>query len=168
MPAKMKWPVIPNIGLRGLDGFGSGAFNAPRVAGSHSAGKAPGDHYGHKGLDLATKADRSIIIPPFAGKISLPGFAYKGGAGDLRSIHLIGSGDWKGYRATILYARLYPGFVDGSVVKEGEHIALAQNVAGFKMVGTTRMMINHIHLELRRWNGTTVELLDPTEWLEAA
>ena len=118
------------------------------------------------GLDLATMADRSVIIPPFGGRISLPGFAYKGGAGDLRSIHIIGSGDWKRYRATILYARLYPGFVDGTEVKDGEHIALAQDIAGFKMVGTTRIMKNHIHLELRRWNGTTVELLDPTEYLE--
>jgi len=168
MPTKMKWPVVPNIGLRGDDGFGSGAFNARRVAGSHSAGKAPGDRYGHKGLDLATMADKSIIVPPFAGKISTPGFAYKGGAGDLRSIHLIGSGDWKGYRATILYARLYPGFVDGAEVGDGEHIALAQDVAGFKMVGTTRKMTNHIHFELHRWNGKTVELLNPTEYLEIA
>lgn len=166
MPEKMKWPVVPNVGLRGHDGFGDGSFNAPRVAGSHSAGKAPGTQYGHMGLDLATMADRSVIIPPFGGRISLPGFAYKGGAGDLRSIHIIGSGDWKRYRATILYARLYPGFVDGTEVKDGEHIALAQDIAGFKMVGTTRIMKNHIHLELRRWNGTTVELLDPTEYLE--
>jgi hypothetical protein len=173
MPAKMKWPVIPNIGVRGSDGFGSGAFNAPRVAGSHSAGKNPGDHYGHKGLDIATRAEHSTIVSPFAGKISHPGFAYKGGVGGLRSIHIIGSGEWKGYRATILYARLYLGFVDGTDVREGEHIARAQDIAGFKMVGTTRKMINHIHLELRRanpigLNGMTVELLDPTEYLETA
>lgn len=167
MPKKMKSPVLFNLGLRGVDDFGSGAFNARRVAGAHSAGKTQGTKYGHKGLDLATMPG-NVIIAPFDGMISKPSFAYTGGAGDLRSIHIIGSGDWKGYRATILYARLYPGFVDGSVVKEGEYIATAQDVAGFKMVGTTRIMKNHIHLELRRWNGTTVELLDPTEYLETA
>lgn len=163
----MKWPVQPFLGLRGVDGFGSGAFNAPRIASEASAGKNPGDHYGHMGLDLATRTG-VVIVPPFAGTISAPGFAYKGGAGDLRSIHIIGSGVWKGYNAKILYARLCPGFVNGTEVSEGQRIAVAQDVAGFKMAGTNRKMNNHIHLELRRWNGTTVEVLDPTEYLEVA
>jgi len=168
---KLLWPVDPPQGLRGVDDFGDGAFHASRVAGAHAAGgKKQGKIYKHKGLDIAAKP-RTKIVAWCDGTLISPGFAYGDKAGDLRSIHLVGNrAPFERFKFTLLYAKIVPEMMgwDAPEVHRGQVIAIVQDVASFKMTGTARTMTNHVHFEMRRWNGTTFELLDPTEYLEAA
>jgi murein DD-endopeptidase MepM/ murein hydrolase activator NlpD len=178
MSDKLLWPVDPKQGLRGIDGFGSGAFHADRVAGAHAAGgKKNGEEYKHMGLDLAAQpGDR--IVAWCDGTLLSPGYAYTGGAGDLRSLHLVGNrAPFERFKFTLLYAKIVPelmGF-DAPEVRRGDVIAIVQDVAAFKMIGHTRKMVNHVHFEVRRYNPAapgasigTIELIDPLEVLEAA
>lgn len=169
MRDKLTWPVNPYQGLRGTDGFGNGAFHAPRVASNINAGKQNGEQYEHQGLDIrATPGD--MIVAWCDGTLFSPGYAYLNGAGNLRSLHLVGHEPaFERFRFTLLYAKLLPEFIIGGDVKRGQPIAVAQDVAGFKMVGRSTVMINHVHFEARRYNavepgGTvgTIELVDPT------
>ena len=172
---KLLWPVDPYQGLRGVDGFGSGAFHASRVASAISAGKKSGEEYSHQGLDI--KAEPGTVVRAWCdGTLISPGFAYLHGAGDLRSIHLVGNrAPFERCKFTLLYAKLLPELMgwDAPEVKRGQPIATVQNVAEFKMIGHNRVMVNHVHFEMRRYNPYkpgetlgTIELVDPTEYLE--
>ena len=178
MRTKLIWPVSPNQGLRGIDGFGNGAFNASRVAGAHAAGgKKQGEQYTHMGLDIAAKPGTKVIAW-CDGTLLSPGFAYTGGGGDLRSLHLVGNrAPFERFKFTLLYAKLVPELMgwDAPEVKQGDVIAIVQDVAAFKMIGHTRKMTNHVHFEVRRYNPAapgasigTIELIDPAELLEVA
>lgn len=165
----LHWPVSPNLGLRGIDDFGDGAFGADRVTSTHSAGSAPvGTSYGHMGLDIAAKPG-TILIAPCAGILAVSGYAYKGGAGDLRSIHLLAAPDspWAGYRFVILYA-------DASerakmpTCKAGDMIGVVQDVAAFHMGKGKRKMVNHVHFAAYRKTDKGWLLTDPTPMFETA
>ena len=160
-----KWPADPNQGLRGIDDFGNGAFGAGRIASNHSAGDhKPGTSYAHKGLDIAIPAG-GIIYSPCAGTLLWPGFAYKNMEGDLRSIHIVGSGEFKNYRFTILYAKLMPNLRGIESVNAGDPICLAQDIASFEQAKRPGKCRNHIHVEVRRYDPATqkVSLVDPNE-----
>jgi murein DD-endopeptidase MepM/ murein hydrolase activator NlpD len=177
MSDKLLWPVEPPQGLRGIDGFGSGAFHADRVASAISVGKKEGEEYQHQGLDLRAKPG-SRILAWCDGVLLSSGYAYLGGAGDLRSIHIVGTREpFARFRFTLMYAKLMPELVgvQSPNVRRGQEIAIVQDVASFKMVGHTRIMVNHVHFEARRYNAAEpgamigqIEVIDPTELFEVA
>lgn len=142
-------PTVPYRGTRGVDAFGAGGFNAPR--------SRDGISYGHKGLDfLADPGD--IIITPLPCFILTPGRAYSGS--NLGSIHLEGIGEWRGYKAKLLYVAQDTTIAYGQGSLAGGFLGRAQDVAAYHEAnaGDGRKMKNHVHFELYKGG----ELIDPT------
>lgn len=170
MREPLHWPVQPPLGLRGIDDFGNGAFGADRVTSTHSAGSAPvGTTYGHMGLDIAAEPG-SLFYAPCSGTLAVQGYAYKLGAGGLRSVHLLAdeSSPWAGWRFVILYADATERAKLLSC-KAGEAIGVVQNVAAYHMKKGKRKMVNHLHFAAyqRDHRGVWV-LTDPAPLFEAA
>jgi len=141
-------------GTRQIDDFGAGGFGAPRVRN--------GRNYPHKGLDLLAEPDDSIVAP-FEGDIyATPGWAYSGGEGGLRTIHLRDA-TW---RCTLMYVKPL-ATLDEKRVVAGEPIGVAQDVAGYHMTksGDGRKMSNHVHFELYELVDKIWRLRDPSKYL---
>lgn len=156
----MQWPIVPYRGLRGVDDFGDGAYGAPR--------STDGRPRYHRGLDIRANP-KDDCVAPFAGRIVTVGRAYADPACDLRSIHILGTGSFDGFKLLILYAKpitlvQHNGF-DGWV-KQGERIAVVQDVAAHheRRAGGERKMNGHIHVELRRTEGKRWVIVDPTPY----
>jgi hypothetical protein len=139
------YPVQPNRGYRGVDAQGDGAFGAERI---HHGVKEP-----HKGQDFVTQPG-DLIVSPIYARAKEPGYAYPDFRGDLRSIHLVGVGAWRGWELKILYAKPKDDLFDR--VDQGQVIGVAQDLSEVYQ-GIT----NHIHLEVHVWNGVSMVLMDP-------
>lgn len=148
-------PLSPYKGTRQIDGFGGGGFGAPRNGGRRK----------HKGLDFLGESGASAQFVMDARIHPPSGQAYADGTCDLRSIHLLGEGEYEGLRVTLLYVR--PDIADGAHGKAGDPLGVLQDVAGYHMkkVGESRIMSNHCHFELYELVGGVWELRDPSQFL---
>lgn len=157
MSAPMLRIIAPSaLGVRGTDGYGSGAFGATRrlsSAGSPDRCLCLGTeddhdtdtHYTHRGQDRIIEPTRPFPVP-FAGVFTWYGFAYDGSWPTLRSFHLRPDG-FPEYELKILYGTLAPGIISGGRVSEGQILGICSDV-GEKYPGITP----HLHYELRRNN----------------
>lgn len=128
-------PVSPYRGLRTIDAFGAGGYQAPR-----------GDHR-HQGLDFRAEVGDAVVAPcPCI--VNHIGVAYPGA--DLGSIHLDGMGDFTPIRLKLLYAMPRVDTIVGATFNAGDPIGTAQSVAGYWQSRHPERgeMQNHIHLEV--------------------
>lgn len=93
------------------------------------------------------------------------GRAYSDGSCNLRSIHLLGEGDYDGWRVNLLYVA--PIVRDDFHGKRGDPLGTLQDVAGWHQSHNPgKMMQNHTHMELyERVNGVWV-VRDPARFLK--
>lgn len=127
--------LVRNQKIRGCDGFGCGNFGASR--GNRS----------HNGIDIEVAKGQSILSP-ISGEITRFPFPY---ANDktLTGIEIINPE----FSVKVFY--VVPGVRIGTFVRQGQRIAIAQDVAAKYGTGMT----NHIHLEVR--STSTGAVLDP-------
>jgi len=147
-------PVRPFVGLRGLDGFGGGGYDAPRM-------DASGQHYGHRGLDFRADVGAAIVAPcPCI--VQAIGIAYLGS--DLASLHLDGIGEFADLSLKLLYVKPHPDVITSAVFATGDPLGIAQAVAGYWQARHPErgLMQNHLHLELRIHEASGERLVDPT------
>ncbi|AXG72933.1 M23 family peptidase [Flavobacterium arcticum] len=130
--------IVNGQKIRGLDGWGSGAFGASRSGGSRK----------HSGVDVIA-APGQPVLAPFSGTIKRVAMPY---ADDFSYKGFVIENDT--YEAKIFYALLTVPV--GSTVVAGAPVATAQNIAA--KYGST--MNNHVHFEVR--SKSTGALIDPT------
>ncbi|WP_176465503.1 M23 family metallopeptidase [Croceivirga radicis] len=134
----MKFTLLNKIkAFRGCDNWGCGSFGASR-----------GEHK-HKGIDFAM-AENDVVLAPFPCEIIRHGYAYS----DLsyKLIEIRGLRSYSDYTAKIMYIKDFAPV--GTIINEGQKIALADNIAA--RYSTT--MTNHVHFELYLRG----KLIDPT------
>ncbi len=159
---RLVWPTRPFRGVRGIDAWGGGGFNAPRV-------KSKGGEritYGHKGLDLTAKPDDGLVYPCDAKVIRI-GRAYRDE--DLGSLHLRATGELAPLRIKFLYVGPRVMLKVGSEGKKGTVLGYVQDRAdmAFRHDPSRGPMTNHVHIEL--WweaHGEEPVLLDPGKYLD--
>lgn len=146
--------MSPYRGLRGIDPQGGGSFGAPRT----KDGK-PHPHYGQ---DFVTHPGDPCVSPCY-GKVVHIGVAYPGS--DLGSVHihykkpLASRGE---YLVKLLYVKP-EGIVLGYEVAGGDVIGVCQNVAAYHAERGHKGMTNHVHLEVRKPDGTPIDPLTVVE-----
>lgn len=127
-------PVLPFRGTRDMDAYGSGTFLASRDGGDRS----------HRGRDYVTVPGDSILSP-IEGKVTRIPRAYPDA--DLMGLEI------EGVRVRVKMLYLSPLVVVGTVVKRGEVVGTAQDVASYWKAKSPRegSMVNHLHLEVMVW-----------------
>ncbi|MFY0481674.1 M23 family metallopeptidase [Flavobacterium sp. PLA-1-15] len=128
--------LVHNQGFRGCDGFGCGSFGASR-----------GDRV-HQGIDIPTVKGETIFSP-ISGTVTRFPFPY---GDDLRYTGIEIKNEI--YSVKIFY--LKATVPAGAIVKQGQAIATAQDIAAKYGSGMT----NHIHLEVRQ--TPTGQIIEPT------
>jgi hypothetical protein len=126
--------VRPYRGRRDMDPAGSGVFGASRDRGGRK----------HLGLDLISVPGDEVVSPIF-GVITKIGWAYADGK--LGSIHIKGSGQHDGAEVKLLYVSASVHV--GDILKAGDPIGTAQDVAGYYDAKDVHGMTNHVHGELK-------------------
>lgn len=129
--------VVSNQGaIRGCDGFGCGGFGAKR-----------GDHI-HQGVDIPVTKGQTVYSP-ISGTVTRFPFPY---ADDTRYAGI----EIKNHTYSVKIFYIKASVPAGATIKQGQPIALAQDIAAKYGSGMT----NHIHIEVR--NTQTGTLIDPT------
>lgn len=126
--------VVPNQKFRACDSHGCGSFGASR-----------GDRK-HAGVDVVVTPGTKIVSP-ISGKVIRYPFPY---AGDISYKGILIENEQ--YSVKIFY--LNPTAIQNTIVKQGDAIGTAQNIAAKYSPGMT----NHIHVEVRDRAGN---LLNP-------
>lgn len=140
-------PARPFRGLRSIDGFGGGGYDAPRDGGSRR----------HLGLDFVA-APGDAVVAPCPCTVTHVGVAYPNA--DLGSLHLAGTGPFAGHALKLLYVRPDIDTIVGSQFGVGGLLGTAQAVAAYWQAQHPERgeMTGHIHLELR----VDGAIVDPT------
>lgn len=135
--------------LRGNDKFGSGAFKAPRL---HHKGKCKW----HQGLDIKVKEGQSIHAP-FDIDFLRMAYPYT----DTENPNRMKGAKYRFEDGTMKIFYMQPIIREHAPFLKGEIIGFAQNIAKKysykdKKTGKIYKMINHIHLEIRKKDGTLI------------
>lgn len=138
------------LGVRGFDGFGSGAFGAPR-------GTYPnGTKRTHQGVDLIVEKG-NYVYSPLDGIFNRVAIPYANDS-KYKGFEVIGEGKHDGYTSKVFYCIPGQSMKKGVKVKAGKTIiATAQSLQ--EKYGSR--MTDHIHIEIRK-NGV---LINPEEFI---
>ena len=128
---------------RGVDAYGSGEFGSPRS----------GAHGKHRGVDFAA-ATGSELLSPVKGRVTKHGYPYN----DTLEFRYIEITDGDLNRHRFFYTQ--PTVEIGELVREGDIIALVQNISGRYQSSNKTPMVNHVHYEIIDVHG---EYLNPTD-----
>lgn len=127
--------IVPNQKFRGCDTHGCGSFGASR------GGRK------HEGVDVVVTPGTKILSP-ITGKVIRYPFPYPG---DIFYKGILIENEQ--YSVKIFY--LNPTAIQNTMVKQGDVIGVAQNIAAKYSPGMT----NHVHIEVKDRSG---KLLNPT------
>lgn len=122
---------------RGTDDWGSGDFGAPR--GTHK----------HEGQDYACYPD-TVIRSKVSGTITKLGYAYK----RQLAFRYVQVTELNLLRHRTFYVE--PSVKLYDIISKGDVIGTAQNIAK-QYTKPTKVMTNHIHLEILQEDGTPVD-----------
>lgn len=127
------------LDLRGIDGYGSGAFGASR-----------GDRI-HNGTDFKAPP-MAVMLSPVAGKVTKLGYPY---ADDL-SYRYVELTDKQKLKHRLFYVD--PMVEVGNIVEVDGTVGLVQHISARYNV---HLMVNHVHYEIKTSRG---EYLNPLEF----
>ena len=138
--------LTARLPLRGVDAYGSGAYQAPR--GLHR----------HHGIDYACLPG-SEILSPVNGKVTKLGWPYS--QSNFRYVEVTYSD--KSYRARFFY--IEPLVKVGDQINKGDPLGISQDLSTRFVKTSNGGMVNHIHTEVMHGPNPPACYVHPTDWM---